>query len=208
MSQDFKTSQPNNHISFHTTKVGNKIIEKSYFPEESKSLKDENGMNLPFQIDFTDIDKKISYSLNYDENTNQYVYHDRKEDMINDEEIESLFIDDNKIKSITLSSIPSGFKEILFASLDPRYYYVSILNRQFKVISFANDLKMRVQLNDDYLVENIKQELKYNGTSSITFSYDYVPEHFSKIVDPREKGEYPILSIEQWNIETLLVYQN
>lgn len=197
MVEDYKSSNPLNDIRFNTTKVNNKIINSSYPSDTSNAIKDENGNIIPNNIEFTDIDKKISYDLYYDKDKNMYIYHDRKKDMINDEEIEGLFTDKNIIKETTLSHIPSGFKEIFLASIDPRYYYVSIVNRQFRGVSFLNNIKIKVQLNNDYLVERVDQKYEYNGLVAITFSYDYVQDHFDEIIEPSEKYNNKILYEEE-----------
>lgn len=196
MIQNFEMSS-NELITINITKVGNKILQKSYSLENSEMITDENGNIIPYEISFTDIDKKISYQLNYDKNKNMYIYHDRKKDMINDEEIEGLFVDENIIKENTLAIIPSGFKEIFLASIDPRYYYVSISNRQFKSFSFSNNVKIKVQLNNDYLVESIHHKFEYNGSMLKTFSYDYVQDHFDEIKAPHEEYSDKILYHEE-----------
>jgi transcriptional regulator with XRE-family HTH domain len=187
MSQSVSISnQLNTNKIFDTIKVGDKMIQTYYSYENSETLQDEDGNILPHEIEFTDFDKKICYQLDYDKEKKMYIYHDRKEDMINDEEIEELFKDDNIVKSNTLANIPSGLKDILLASIDPRYYYVSIQNRQYRVVSFSNNLKRQVQLNNDYLIESINQKFEYNESMSISFSYDYVQDHFESITDPLE----------------------
>ena len=177
---------------FNTVRVGNKIIETLY-DFVDKEPKDENGNVLPYEINFTDIDQKICYRLNYDENTKAYSYTNRKEEMASQKEVENLFQDENDIKENTLSIIPSGFKEIFLASIDPRYYYVSIRNRQFRMVSFAYDLKTKVVLNQDCLVESVNQKFEFDGVAIWNFSYDYVPEHFDELRDPRETGRYLII---------------
>lgn len=177
---------------FNTVRVGNKIIETLY-DFVDKEPKDENGNVLPYEINFTDIDQKICYRLNYDENTKAYSYTNRKEEMASQKEVENLFQDENDIKENTLSIIPSGFKEIFLASIDPRYYYVSIRNRQFRMVSFAYDLKTKVVLNQDCLVESVNQKFEFDGVAIWSFSYDYVPEHFDELRDPRETGRYLII---------------
>lgn len=193
MSQTFETSDQFNDVTFNTTKVDKKILHTSYSFENLEAIKDENGNIIPYGIEFTDIDKKISYRLNYDKDKKMYIYQDRKEEMTNDEEIEELFKDENIIKENTLAIIPSSLKEIFLASIDPRYYYVSMKNRQFKNFSFSDNVKRKVQLNKDYLVESITQKFEYNNLTSITFSYDYVPDHFEEIKDPSEKYSNKIL---------------
>jgi hypothetical protein len=173
-------------MNFDTKKFESKKVQRSYCSTDTEVPKDEEGNILPYDIEFTDFDKKICYNLNYDNDKQMYVYHDRTEDMINNEEIDELFKDDNDVRKNTLDNIPSGFKEILLASINPQYYYVSIQNRQFRVFSFENNLKRQVSLNNDYLVESINQKFEYYGSMYITFSYDYVQDHFTSIENPLE----------------------
>lgn len=107
--------------------------------------------------------------------------------MVNEQEKEELFKNHNLIKNQTLENIPSGLKEILLASLDPRYYQVSIRNRYYKTISITDDAKTKVQLNKDYLIEesNIKLE-NQNRIITTNYSYDYVQDHFKELKNPIE----------------------
>jgi len=179
----------NEHMSIDTTRVGNQKMVTSFDFKE--------GNPFPYEIEFTDFEKRICYNLRYDEERKGYIYRDRKEDMISEEEVDGLFHDENNIREQTLSLIPSGLKEIFLASIDPRYYYVSIKNRQYKAISFEYDLKMKVQLNEDYLVESVDQKFEYGGTARWSYSYDYVSGHFgNEIKDPIERGIYTILEEE------------
>lgn len=179
---------------FNSIRVGNQKLVISY----SDMITDENGNIFPFEIDFTDFEKRICYRLNYDEKRKGYVYRDWKEDMISEEEVDSLFEDKNMIKEDTLGVIPSDFKEIFLASIDPRYYYVSIKNRQYKTWSFANDFQMKVQLNEDCLLETVNYKSEYDGSIRNSYSYDYVPEHFGdEIKDPIERGIYTTLEEEE-----------
>ena len=130
-------------ITFYTTKVGNKILEQSY--SKSNIIKDENGKSIPYSITYTDIEKREAYGL----------YYDRKNDMINDEEIEELFVDKNDIKENTLDSIPSSFKEILWSSINPMFYYVDILNREIRFYSITDQAYRAVKLSKDYLLERV-----------------------------------------------------
>lgn len=185
------------NISKATVRVGNQKLVTSCLVKEGNIMTDEEGSVIPYEVEFTDFEKKICYRLRYDEERKGYVYYDRKNDMISAEELDELFRDENSIREQTLNMIPCGFEEIFLASIDPRYYYVSIENPQYKVISFENDLKMKVQFNEDYLVESIDQKFEYGGITHLNFSYDYVPDHYDdEIKDPMEKGIYTILEEE------------
>lgn len=194
MIQTIETSSnESSNIRINTIKMGNKILQKMYFLENSEIIKDEKGETLPYEIEFTDINQKICYRLNYDKDKKIYDYYDRKKDAINGEEMEKLFSDKNRIKENTLAIIPSGFKEIFLASIDPRYYYVSMANRQFKTFLSSDKIKLNVQLNKDYLVESIKHKFEDNQSTVITFNYDYVQDHFEEIKAPHEEYSNKIL---------------
>lgn len=194
------TAKQNPLSRITTTKIGNKILQESYPAKNEEAIKDKDGNTLPYSIEYTDTDKKINYYLNYDKDKNIYTYHDRKKDAINDEETEKLFENENIIKEGTLANIPSNFKEIFLAAIDPRYYYVSISNRQYKSISFADDLTIKVKLNNDYLVESVNIKFEDNrGTNTFEYNYDYVQDHFKEreIQDPQEKYKDKILYNEE-----------
>lgn len=174
-------------ITHTTTKVGNKKIETDLIQGDETSPKTEEGYTKPKHITYTDFNQKICYQLSYDSSQNAYTYHDRTTDMVNEQEKEELFKNHNLIKNQTLENIPSGLKEILLASLDPRYYQVSIRNRYYKTISITDDAKTKVQLNKDYLIEesNIKLE-NQNRIITTNYSYDYVQDHFKELKNPIE----------------------
>lgn len=177
--------------SIVTNKVNNKKIQYIYEFENKEAPRNEEGNIMPYEIEYTDFEKRICYKLTYDTNKKMYIYHDRKEDMINEEEIEELLKDDNLIKRNTLENIPSSFQEILLASVDPRYYDVSLWDRSYKMALIADDATMKVRLNHDYLIELTNLKLEYDHKNIVTnYSYDYVQDHFKEIEDPIESGKY------------------
>lgn len=193
---DFKTVNDFNEITeatWDTIKFGNKIIIKSGVLNQEEKFTEDGYLNYgTYGITFIDKDKKTTYSLNYDKEKEMYEYEDIKDNIDNKDEYFDL--SENIVKDTTFGYIPSGFKKIFLASIDPRIYYVSIINREIRSISIENDLKVRVQLNHDYLVElvNMKQDYGgYNSTSS--FSYDYVQDHFKEIQEPLEKYKDKII---------------
>lgn len=189
MIHDFKSVNSFNEVSeaiWDTTKVGNKIIEKAGILDQEKAITEEGYLNYAtYGITFIDKDRKIAYDLNYDREKDMYEYSDMEGRIDNEEEYYDT--SRNELKETTFGYIPSSFKEIFLASINPNVYYVSIINREFRCSSMSNDLKTRIQLNNDYLVQfvDMKQEFGgYNGTS--TFSYDYVQDHFKEIQEPLE----------------------
>lgn len=181
-----------------TRKYGNQIKEKAYVldVENKYNNDDDDSRYNSYHITFIDKDKKTSYKLIYDEEQKIYVYEDNKKNI--DDEEKYFDISENIVRENTLGYIPSSFKEIFLASIDPRVYYVSITNREYRRYSTAEDLKIRVRLNNDYLVQfvNMKSEsLDVNSTS--TFSYDYVQDHFKEIENPLETYKDKIIFEEQ-----------
>ena len=86
------------------------------------------------------------------------------------------------MKNLTFSHIPSDFKTILLSSLNP-LYHVSISRNEIYVNNF-NRLKIRVQLSKDCLVEHYVMETEFDGTISVSVSYNYVQDHFDKEITP------------------------
>lgn len=173
--------------NFITTKVGNRVEERAYKVNIDEDVPtDENG---PYYINYTDSDKEIACTLNYDEELDKYIYHDRKKTAQDDEELKSLLdTSTNIVKDTTLGVIPSGFKEIFLASINPIYYYVDIINREFRV-KLLDGTSFRYQLNNDYLIDGVYVKTEYNGRYCYNYSYDYVPGHFNedRIKNPLEK---------------------
>lgn len=175
-------------------KVGNKRIEESRSPYEKNPLIDENGNVIAYAIYFVDADKEECYTLNYDEELKKYVYHDNKRNASEEELKQMLDVDKNKVKEITFSYIPSDFKSILLTSLNP-LYQVSIVRREIYFNGF-NRIKQRILLNNDYLVQTVDLQTEFDGTNSVTYSYDYVQDHFKEIQDPLDKYSGNIVKFE------------
>lgn len=177
-------------VTFGKRKYENKILETSYNFDEQYAIKDEEDVYMPFKIKFTDKENKICYDLYYDKDTQKYIYTDLVKTAFNDEEREDLFKDDyNDIKETTLSHIPSGFKEIFLASIDPRYYYVSIFNNEIMETNFLG-IKTKINLNGDCIINSTDLRSDFDGNISATYSYDYVPDHQKDIVSPIESETY------------------
>ena len=189
MNQDFDgTTKAQGYygMNFFTKRVGNKIIKESSFHD---SIEEKNKYSLPHDISFIDLENQKYYELNLDENTNNYTYKDVKNHVAPGENIEEIIENYkvNEVRETTLAYIPSGFKEILLASLNPAYYYVDIINRQFKSYHISNGLKMVVKLNNDFLIESVTAISEEEGAYlSSYYSYDYVQDHFKEIVEPVE----------------------
>ncbi len=166
-------------MMFCTDKIGNEIIETSYSDEEF--ITDKDGRRLPYSITYINTGTGVRYTLSYDEDMQKYYYQNQ---VYYPETAEQ-----NHIKETTLSSIPSNFKDIFLASINP-CYYVSIFNREIIHYSTLYHAKQKVTLTEDCLVNNIILKTEYNGNVSSNYSYDYVPGHFEdkdRIKNPVEK---------------------
>lgn len=208
MHQSSDTSTPS-HPSFHsstsTEKYGNKIISYSEWHEGSMPNMTEDNAVIFNQIDYVDADKKIEYRLNYDFDTQKYTYFDgdsrfleKNQKNYTEEELERLLdFDTNLIKEVTLANIPSSAKEICLSAINP-LCLVSLENRAITTYSITNNAKIRVTLNNDYVIESCKAKMEFDGYISNYYSYDYVQDHFDKeITPPLEAYKDKIVNIEE-----------
>lgn len=172
----------NDSWSFCTKKVENILLKETYNFEEPEPLVDSEGYTIPYHIEYTDFDKNICYELIYSENEKKYLYIDNAETDYKN------YNSYNYIKENTLDYIPSNFKDRLLMSINPQWL-VSIFNREITFFDIMHNSKAKINLNNDYLIENLNTKFEYEGQMSITFSYDYVPGHFkeNRITDPLEK---------------------
>lgn len=169
---------------FETKKVRNKKELIYYCLDDSRMNTDTFGYDKPLSISYTDAEKRISYTLGYNFDKQKYVYSNNLDNAINDEEREEWFnISANTIKENTLYTIPSGFSQILKASINPLYYYVSISNKEYRVKNF-DKTEIKVKLTNDYLLERV--EYNYNNMDFMvnSYSYDYVQDHFTELDEP------------------------
>lgn len=192
MNQDFKNYNVFDGVTEFVSdyqKVGNKIVHKN-FPIIEKDITEQvNAYDKPSYIDYKDYDEKINYTLNYFADEDKYVYTDNTE-LATQEELNDMFdIKNANLKEVTLSQIPSNFKEIFLASINPLYYKVSLVNRSFSALytDGVNLGKYVLTLTKDCLVENITLKVSDNYYTSINYSYDYVQDHFSNIVNPLDE---------------------
>lgn len=197
MTKTFKTNDE--YVMDHSTqKVGNRIIEYTSNPYEEKNpITDENGNTIPYDIEFIDTDTKEWYKLHYFNDTKTYSYEEYGIGNVDTEEDlnEILNGERNYLKELTLDHIPSSFKDILLASLNP-VYQVSIARNEIYVNNF-NRFKIRVQLTKDCLIQHYVMETEFDGTVAFSVSYDYVQDHFDKeITPPLETYKDKIVNLE------------
>lgn len=170
----------------YTKKVGSKIIIETSNPYAGENtLLNENGEVISYDIEYIDQEKEIAYKLIYDEESKMYTFWNRRRDATTEEEFKNILgVDENLIKEQTLNLIPSNFKSILLASINP-VYQVSLTRREIYINNF-NRLKVRILLTKDCLVESYNLQTEFDGSVSLRFSYDYVQDHFddTDIYDP------------------------
>ena len=172
-------------LDYSTKKVGNRIIKYTSNPYEEKNpVTDEKGNIIPYDIEFIDTKTKEWYTLHYDNETKTYRYEGHDIRNVDTEEDLNAILNGDKhyLKNLTFSHIPSDFKTILLSSLNP-LYHVSISRNEIYVNNF-NRLKIRVQLSKDCLVEHYVMETEFDGTISVSVSYNYVQDHFDKEITP------------------------
>lgn len=175
---------------WRTYKFGNKIKTTAGVLSNEQDYKNGELNYDSYSIEVIDKDKKTSYSLIYDRDTEMFEYQDNKDRIDNEEE----YFDksENIIRETTLSAIPSSFKEILLSSIDPRVYYISIINREIRARSDENIIK--IKLNNDCLIEYYDVTSEYDGRHNLsTYMYNYVQNTLEEIEDPLEMYKDKIL---------------
>ena len=198
MSQTF-SSNGENVMDYFTQKVGDRIIKTTsnpYAPEE-ELITNENGEVVPYNIEFIDTKTKEWYTLHYDNETKTYRYEGNGIKNVDTEDDLNKILNGerNYLKETTFDFIPSNLKSILLASLNP-LYHVSVTKNEIYVNNF-NRLKIRVLLSKDCLVEHYVMETEFDGTVSVSVSYNYVQDHFDKeIIPPLEAYKDKIINLE------------
>lgn len=193
------SSNNENEMNYITIKIGDRIIKETsnpYAPKE-ELITNENGEVIPYNIEFIDTKTKEWYTLHYDNETKTYFYEGNGIKNVDTEEDLNKILNGerNYLKELTFDFIPSDFKSILLASLNP-LYNVSLSRNEIYMNNF-NRLKTRVLLSKDCLVEHYVLETEFDGTVSVGVSYNYVQDHFNKeITPPLEAYKDKIVNLE------------
>ena len=185
MNESCYSYRENTTVDYTVEKIGNKVINYSYGDYNSDDMPtDENGNEIPHHIDFYDYDKKLAYTLVYDKENNAYYYMNNIDNYLDEEAWETIIGTGRIIKDNTFNFIPSNLKSILFASINPMYQ-VSIKENTIYINNF-NKAKCRIILSEDGLITNYALMTEFDGGIQITYSYDYVQDHFNEkeIKDP------------------------
>ena len=158
-------------------------INSTYLEQHRASSEEINADTPVGMVKYINTDTNTSYCLNYDQQNNKYFY-----DTLNiDDEKENLEI--SNIKLATLAYIPEN--RLLFA-LNP-FNHVSLKNRYIKTIAIEDGIKIVIHtyFDDVGLVDNVLEETSSSLIKNITYSYDYVQDHFTEnIISPIEDEDY------------------
>lgn len=173
-------------LEFSITKVGSRRVEESRSPLDS--------IEEPYGIYYLDTDKKVRYDLVYNEEKGLYEYVDYIEGAKVINETDEVLKMPDDVREMTLSIIPSSFKQILISSLLPNYH-VSAKNREINMN--VRGMKIRITLSNDYLIQSYDRITEFDGTLKVNFSYDYVQDHFTDIEDPLETYKDRIENYDQ-----------
>ncbi len=173
---------------FYEKKIGNKYIQEFY--DYIASNPNENKM-VPVTIDYCDFDTGMNYSLDLDITTGKYTCNISSVNLSSEELLEGMK-ESNIIKNRVLGTIPSGFKEIFLASINPQYYYVDIFNRQYRKFYHFNNQKTIVQLSVEGLMEYVTY-MDDNSSHHYSYSYDFEQNHFNNFVEPLEQYKDKII---------------
>ena len=135
----------------------------------------------PNMMLYINSDKNIVYELDYNKETDQYIY--SKLDTDTNEYFET-----NDIKVETLNSMPTN--RLLF-SLNI-LNIVSLKDRYIKSVSFEDGIKSTkyIYIDDVGLLDNIIENSNYVSRYT-SYSYDYVQDHFKdNILNPTEDDDF------------------
>ena len=90
---------------------------------------------------------------------------------------------------MTLSCIPNNFKRIVTQALNP-FYVVSPFKNKIENYLINDDIKVRINLTNDGLIERYDMKSEYGNDLSMKFSYDYVQGHFENFDDTEPLETY------------------
>lgn len=182
MYQSFEDVNGNLNTSQVTRKIGNILINETI----------TFGAEKPNHIEYINLENKTAYELIYNESDRKYTYKNRLDDFISEEEAKEYFdnlINNNQIKNMTLSCIPNNFMTIITQSLNP-FYRVSLLKDKIENYLINDNVKLRIYLTNDGLIERYDMKSEYGNNLSMKFSYDYVQEHFENFEEIEPLEEY------------------
>ena len=178
----FEDENGNLSTSQVTKKVGDSIL------FETISF----GAEKPDYIEYVKLEEKTAYELIYNKSDGKYTYRNRLDDFVSEEEIEDYFnnlINNNQVKSTTLSCIPNNFMTIITQALNP-FYVVSPFKNKIENYLIDDDIKVRINLTNDGLIERYDMKSEYGNDLSMKFSYDYVQGHFENFDDTEPLETY------------------
>ena len=140
----------------------------------------KTDFETPQYVIYIDKDNHIGYELIYDEDEKKYRYSNLDADF-ND------YFETNAVKEETLKTMETRF----WFALNP-LCSVSLTDNCIKNYYFKDFHIASATYDYDYvgLISNITEYYNY-GYKTITYSYDYVPEHFvDRIISPLEDEDF------------------
>ncbi len=145
---------------------------------------DQTDLETPQYIIYIDKDNHIGYELNYDSNEKKYEYSNLDTDFDD-------YFQTNDVKEETLKTIENRFwfalNPLCFVSLSNEYNDECIKNYYFKDFHIVS---ATYEYDNVGLISNITEYYNYEY-KTITYSYDYVPEHFGdSIISPLEDEDF------------------
>lgn len=181
MFQNIENKNGDLNSSQITKKIGNIVV------FETISL----GNEKPEHIEYIKLQDKTAYELIYNKAEGKYTYKNRLDDFVSEEEVEEYFdnlTNNNLIKNMTLSCIPNNFTNIVTSALNP-FYKVFLFENKIECYLIKDDAKIKVNLTKDGLLERYYIKTEYGNGFCMSFSYDYVQDHFENIneIEPLEK---------------------
>ena len=174
-------------MDYYEKKVGNKYIVEIY---------DYTDLNpnekVPVTITYFDYDSGTGYSLDLDITTGKYIYNIHSVNINPEELLEGMKESNIILRNRIFTTIPSGFKEIFLASINPQYYYVDIVNYQYRKFYHFNNEKTIVQLSAIGVIEYITF-INDRSSQQYSYSYDFEQDHFKNFVEPLEEYKNKVI---------------
>ena len=170
-------SNTHSYIENDIEKTNNTYLNE--FRASDKEIDADTPIN---SITYLDLDTNTSYKLSYDQENKKYLYANLEDDDINE------YFETNDIKDATLGAMLDN--KVLF-SLNP-LNFISLRNRYIKSISFEDGTKYVTSKHfDDVGLINYITTTSDSIMTRITYSYDYVQDHFTdKIFSPVEDDDF------------------
>ena len=175
-----------------TEKIDNDVLIKEYQDKDYEN---------PSEIEYIDLNNKEIYRLSkFDQYYVQKVHDNTQMYFDTEEEFQNYFeYNKNILKNVTLDYLSTSLGDRIKKSINP-LYFVSLKNRQIIDNDFKGN-KAIYTLNNDYLLESYILKTELYGKIYISYSYDYVQDHFNnkEIKNPLDEYKDKIKDFEELN---------